>query len=495
LARRNATADEVNSTMPADARLPNNGGVALPLLFGLVVYLAVIVAGPRILDDPDTYSHVAIGQWMIAHAAIPHYDVFSFSMRGTPWVPDEWLGEVVLAWLYTHLGWGGLVLSTALAFSAALALLVHALARTLDPPYALIGGMTAWGLCFPHLTARPNVFGLLLLVIWTASLVAARSAGRSPALWLVPVMAIWANLHGSFMLGLALAALFSGEALYEATSAREVRRAALHWGIFLLLAALAACATPNGFAGILMPLKLVRMQFAMSIVDEWQSPNFQQLQPLEFWLMLAFLGLLSLRLRLSLPRIVILLALLHMALLHKRFAETVGVAAPLIVAPMFAPQLPRLDWPRLKGTMARLDKKLVTFSGIIVAAVLAFAPAATELRIGVKHDSGRFAPAGALATVATHQISGPVFNALNFGSYLIFRGIAPFIDGRVDVYGDAFIRRYATSADLPELLAKYQITWTLLEPGDPHIAVLDQMQGWRRLYADEFAVVHIRQRN
>ena len=77
-------------------------GVWLPPAVFLLVCAMVVAAGPRILDDPDTYSHVAVGQWMIAHAAVPHRDVFSFSMRGMPWVPDEWLSEVALAWIHAQ---------------------------------------------------------------------------------------------------------------------------------------------------------------------------------------------------------------------------------------------------------------------------------------------------------------------------------------------------------------------------------------------------------
>jgi hypothetical protein len=461
----------------------------LPLAVFLLVCAMVVAAGPRILDDPDTYSHVAVGQWMIAHAAVPHRDVFSFSMRGMPWVPDEWLSEVALAWIHAHLGWDGLVLATGVAFAAALALLARALQRTLDPIYALVAVVAAWGMCFPHVTARPHVFGLPLLVIWMQALVTARQADRAPSWWLIAVVALWANLHGGFILGLGLGGLFAGEALYDAADARAALRAARGWGLFLTLATLAACATPNGVAGLLLPLQLVRMEFAMSMMDEWQSPNFQQLQPLELWLMLALLGTLSLGLRLPLTRIVMLLALLHMALLHKRFAESLGLAAPLLVAPPLAPQLPRLAFPGLGG----LDRKLASAPGLMLFGVLASGLALAALRIGVAHANGRFAPTAALAAVAQHHVVGPVFNAMQFGSYLIFSDIAPFIDGRVDMYGDAFVKRYATASELPGLLEQYKITWTLLDPPDPRVALMDRLPGWRRLYEDDIAVVHVRE--
>ena len=78
-----------------------------------------------------------------------------------------------------------------------------------------------------------------------------------------------------------------------------------------------------------------------------------------------------------------------------------------------------------------------------------------------------------------------------------FPGRRPFIDGRAELYGDAFIQRYTeavllTSDDLPEILRQYRIAWTLLEPSRPAVRLLDRLPGWRRLYADEVAVVHVR---
>lgn len=465
---------------------------ALPLVVALLAYALVLAAGTRILDDPDTFSHVAIGQWIVAHAAVPHADIFSATMHGTPWVADEWLSEVILAAAYKVLGWEGLVLATAIALAATMALLARALLRVLDPVYVLIAVLAAWGLSFPHITARPHVFALPLLVLWTEGLVAARQADRAPSPWLLLVIALWANLHGGFALGLALALLFAGEALYDAADGAALWRAARGWGVFLGLAALASCLTPNGVAGLLLPFHLIGMNFALGLLDEWQSPNFQQLQPLEFWLLLVLLGTLSLGLRLSLTRIVMFLVLLHMALEHKRFAENLGLAGALLVAPELAPQLPRLALPWLQRRAAGIDRTIASLPGLAALGALALAVAIVAVRIGIVRDNGPFAPVAALTTVSRQRISGPVFNDLGFGSYLIFSGIPPFVDGRAELYGDAFLRRYETVADLPEMLKRYGITWTLLAPQNPRVALMDLLPGWHRLYADDVAVVHVR---
>ena len=83
------------------------------------------------------------------------------------------------------------------------------------------------------------------------------------------------------------------------------------------------------------------------------------------------------------------------------------------------------------------------------------------------------------------------------GGYLIFQGVRPFIDGRTDMYGEAFDRPYTAALDgdraaLDQLLARYGAAWTLLAPSSHAVRVLDAEPGWRRLYADRYTVIHVR---
>ncbi len=106
-------------------------------------------------------------------------------------------------------------------------------------------------------------------------------------------------------------------------------------------------------------------------------------------------------------------------------------------------------------------------------------------------------PAAALAHVPAGLASQPVFNDYGFGGYLIFKGVKPFIDGRSDMYGNAFSADFfkATQPDKPtldRLLSQYHVAWTILQPSDHTVAVMDAEPGWRRLYADQTAVIHQR---
>jgi hypothetical protein len=305
-------------------------------------------------------------------------------------------------------------------------------------------------------------------------------------------MTLWANLHGGYVFGLALVGLFAAEAVYEAADWRAARRAARIWCAFGALAVVAALVTPNGVDGLLLPFKLAGMDFALSKIGEWQSPNFQLPQPLEPWLMLLLLGALSLGVRLPVTRIAMLLLLLHMTLQHQRHAELLGLAAPLLLAPSLAPQLKAY-------ALARIDERLAGLAslggarGLALFGVIALCLAGAVRQLAVASLQGPPAPTAALAFAESQHVAGPVFNDINFGDYLIFAGVAPFIDGRVDMYGDAFLERYSAVGEFPRLAAQYGFAWAILAPTNAHVALLDNLTGWRRYYADDAAVVYVRE--
>jgi hypothetical protein len=119
------------------------------------------------------------------------------------------------------------------------------------------------------------------------------------------------------------------------------------------------------------------------------------------------------------------------------------------------------------------------------------------MAVPVVRVDGEATPLSALAQVRPALAGRPMLNSYDFGGYLIFKGVKPFIDGRSDMYGDAQFQRFLRirGGDRPSLDAavrRYGVAWTLLQPGEPLVAVLDATPGWRRLYADRYAVVHER---
>ncbi|BCF98023.1 hypothetical protein PPGU19_025920 [Paraburkholderia sp. PGU19] len=106
-------------------------------------------------------------------------------------------------------------------------------------------------------------------------------------------------------------------------------------------------------------------------------------------------------------------------------------------------------------------------------------------------------PITALEHVPKELLTEPVFNSYEFGGYLIFKRVKPFIDGRADLYGDDFVSAYL-AASAPDrtaferLVTKYQIRWTILHAGSAVADMIDALPDWRRIYADDQAVVYVR---
>ena len=104
----------------------------LPFWVGAFTYALMVLAGNRLLIDPDTMWQVTVGQWIIDHRAVPTVDVYSFTMRGEPWMSTQWLAQVLFAKAYAVAGWSGPVVLAAGAIATTFALFTRFLCRRLS---------------------------------------------------------------------------------------------------------------------------------------------------------------------------------------------------------------------------------------------------------------------------------------------------------------------------------------------------------------------------
>ena len=204
------------------------------------------------LGDGDTFSHVATGQWIIAHGAAPRADPFSLSMAGAPWVAHEWLSEVVLALAFRLGGWSGVALLTGAAAAAAALIVGLTAARELRgaPLVALVA--IGLSLATESLLARPHVLALPIMAAWSAGLIGARAGPRAAAQARSADDRVgepaW-RLHLRPLPDWAVRA--RGGAAAPAGAARF--KAARAWAAFALAALTAALVNPYGVGALLLP--------------------------------------------------------------------------------------------------------------------------------------------------------------------------------------------------------------------------------------------------
>jgi hypothetical protein len=392
----------------------------LPLWVGIGVYALLLAVGSGLLNDPDTYWQITLGQWMLDHHAVPRTDLYSFTMQGQPWISTQWLAQVAYALAYRLAGWAGPVVLAAASASLAIALLARFLNARLARTPTLILLAATLALMAGHMLARPHLLAMPIMVVWVAGLVDAMDRRGTPSFWLLPLMVLWANLHGGFVLGLALIGPIALDAIWH-TPKHQQLRVLLRWALFGIAALAASCITPYGWEALLASRRILSLGAALAVIGEWRPANFGNAGPLEISVLAGFAFALWRGITLPPMRIVLVLGFVYMALGHVRNAELLALLAPLVLAKPLGAQLGRnTDATSSPNRLMLVGIALCLIAGtVVVASMRQYTP------------SERAAPIAAVDALKKLNVSR-VFNDYDFGGYLIWRGVPTFIDGRTE---------------------------------------------------------------
>jgi len=259
--------------------------------------------------------------------------------------------------------------------------------------------------------------------------------------------------------------------------------------LFALLAIGAACITPYGPESFVVTFRILGLGGTLSTISEWQPLNFANFGFVEGCLLAGVAYVLYSGFRLPPLRILMLLAILHETLAHRRYVDVLGLVGPLLVARPLAEHLSHDLQQNDLDLTAGLRGRFVAVTAALVVVTLAIG--------GTADFSPRIIPLAALEKIKQTK-PGHILNDYEFGGFLIYADIPTFIDSRAELFGSEFIVRYQRavslidSSDFVRILDQYRIASTLLSPSTPAVALLDRMEGWQRIYADGLAVVHAR---
>jgi hypothetical protein len=438
---------------------------------------ALLGSSLTIFNDGDVSWHIATGQWILDHRAIPQTDPFSFTWAGKPWVPIEWLAEVLYGSAYRLAGYGGVA---ALVTAAVIALhaIVFINARQWIRP-ALVPVVAMDFVIIPMLVARPHVLTWPLLALWVWILMRAREEDRAPPLVAALLMTLWANLHGGFVFGLAIAAAFGLEAL---VASADKPRALRQWLTFGAACAVAVFINGNGVEGVFHPLRFTKLQM-LPLIDEWR-PSDPNRTPFFFIVLFITLGLnLWKRPRLHWIRWLLISALLVLALFQVRHQAMLAIVAAMLLPQGFA----RADTKA--GTTDPALPWLLAGGAALLVAIRAMMP--------LTPPDNEANPWKLIAAVPPALRSQPVFNGYSMGGPLILSGIRPYVDGRGDMYGDELVVGYYRIAQgdaqaFAEAVHRWNIRWAILARDSKLIPVLDRTPGWRKIRQDKVGAIYVR---
>ena len=467
---------------------PERYGFFDKLLFAVFV-LAVppfIASNWSVFRDGDVSWHIAAGRWIMEHWAVPATDPFSFTMPGAPWVAHEWGAEVVQAIAYNLAGFAGLAAVVTLGLMALFGILFWYLRKSAGPVALLVAFAGTYLVLQPFIMARPHILAWPVLALWSALLFNYRDKGRAPPLALALLMFVWSNLHGSYIFGFIVAGAVALDAMIDA---RFERRAFTRWLVFGIATLLATFLNANGISGLLHPLAISGME-TLPAIGEWQPSNPRS-TPFFYFLLLSVTGALLWKRPTFRPgELLLLLLTLAMAFAHIRHQSVFVILAALIVTPKLASGNRERSAPMFRsGSEARL------WGAGALAAV--FAIVALRGMIPLQPRETFSNPRGLIAHIPPELRSQPVLNEYSMGGPLILAGIRPFIDGRADMYGDAFVQDYLkiTGGDwetFSKSVDKYGLRWTILQNNNGLVRELDKSPDWRRIYSDKVGVIHVR---
>ncbi len=459
--------------VPAGSRFgaKRPGGLRLAPSIGDLVFIAIaatcalLLGGLLFRGDGDLGRHLRVGTEILRHGFF-FQDRFSHTRAGAPFVPYEWLSEILFAGAFAAAGLAGVVVLTAAVIAAAHALVTMFVLRSgATPVVALAAGLVSVVVGWVHWAARPHAFTLLAVPLLLFILEERRWRPLATAL----LFALWANLHGGFLFGLVVVALYLAGSLVE-RDRDSVRRLALT----LLVAAAACLLNPAGPGLFLHVVGWFRETAVIDNTMEYLSPNFHDPGPKPFLLALLAAMLLLARSAREMPprRLAVVLAATAFALLSRRNISLFAVSA----IPLLALQLPAVDGrlSRILRTGEARSRPGAWAALFLAALAVAAVPRASggPGRVHASFDAGRY-PVDAVARARAAGLSGRMFNDMSWGGYILWAWPEQrvFIDGQTDFYGS-------------ELFSEHQ-TVMLADPGwqrileDAGVSLILVPAGWR----------------
>lgn len=470
-----------------------------------LILITIAIADSIRLPDPDLWGHVPFGQAVLRLYHLVLHDPYSYSAAGHYWNNHEWLTEVLMAAVFNHAGVIGLILLKLACTTVVIVALAAALAETDSSTIVQFAVLIASAVVIkPQLQFRPQsfTFALLAVLILLLTCDAYRRTGR---LWLaIFLLALWANLHGGFIMGIAAIGTYSAvSGLQDVIAGRGWRRAA-RLAAITSAAILVTLLTPYGFGTWQAVAHALRNPYTRIVITEWQPlwsaaiVHWQQHQLLisNYDLGIAMIALGGISWALTIEAVDLPLVAIAAVMVIAAFISTrnlpiamIALAAPLArhlprawrsmmpaKEPVQPPQRPAwLRWAN-QAILVALSIVIFVHSGLFSRSLISPDPY----------------PASACAFMKQHRLRGNILSTFEWGEYLIWN-MAPeskvFIDGRYDtVFPLGIIYKFALfNFDLKggdAVLKEFPNDFVLIKPDSPSQKLMDSRAEWKLIYQD-----------
>ncbi len=430
------------------------------------------------LHDAGTGFHIRVGQWITESGSVPRVDVFSFTRPGQPWFAWEWLADLALYLVWWVSGLPGVLVLGCGIIALSVGVLIQRMAARGANALVIVGLLhLIVGASSLHYLVRPHIVTLLFFAV---------AIHRRAAWWMVPLTALWANLHGGFAAFIVSLFVLAAGLFLEGRAAQGRRTA-----IIAAACGLASLANPYGWHEHAHILEYMRAGWVTQLVDEFHRPDFGTTEGAYFAVLMA-----------------LSLAAVARMVLRGQYAEsmliTAWVAAGLssvrhipILAICAAPAIAEL----LTDIWWAIPKRPESWSGLLDQIALDHAPGFRRLTLAFPvfvcvlwlvplpwprdFPESRF-PVELATRHGTALAGARLFTTDSWADYLVYRNYPrqqTFVDGRSDFFGPRmsldYVRALLAGPGWQWVLDRVGVNAVLLPLHTRLGAVLERSAVWR----------------
>ena len=496
---------------------------ATDLIFiAILCTLTFTAMSVRLLGDADIGWHIRTGQQILATHAVPHVDSFSSTMSGKPWFAWEWLYDIIVGHLEAAMGLNGVTWFTAVVIGSVFAWMFRLLIARGTHLLAAVGlVLLALAASMIHFLARPHVVSWLFTLSWfwildsteRDSVGDAGMAGRR-WLWILPVvMLVWVNVHGGFLVGFVLLAIFWSGSAWNWFTTREDRieqsidkinagKRTRELTLVALASAAASLVSPYGWRLHEHIYSYLSNRFLMDHIEEFQSPNFHGVAQK------CFLALVLLSVAVVIGRgrelrwsgAWTLLFAIASGLYASRSIPVSSILLAMVVGPLLSTQhLPGNFFKRMSAVEAALRGHLWPMAAILITFLIA--AHGGWVRSGHwmdAHFGSTRMPVSAVSYLKNQSVRGPVLSPDFWGGYLIYTmypDVQVVVDDRHDLYGAEFLKEYLRmmhgEPGWDDFLRQHNPGFVLLPRDVALTTILSKDARWKTEYSDDVSIIFV----
>jgi len=433
--------------------------------------------------DPGRDGDIAWQQWLGLHilqtGRLPmSLGPEAFAASGAPWVPQEWALSLAVA-LTLGKPWFFLLVAASALAAAAVLIVTGVASRRLGatPVPAALAVVCVGFSMLESYGIRAQVFGWALLSVMMYLLRCVPGRGKW---WIVPLVAVWANLHASAMLAPALLALWAaGTMLQERAWNAKVREYAL----LALASGAAVFCTPLGYRLPLYAFTLLHSPIR-SAINEWQPSSLSAVSfTLGALVLIAGVCVFGVERSRRWPELLVIAAVTYLAITAVRNVPVCAIVLAPVVAQRASLRL--TERARINTLFTERPVLVLLYCGTLAAALLSGAVLAQS----PDFRNGNL-PQAAIEKLAslpgTHRLYCEDFAwcslALSHGN------VREFIDGRCDPFPLAvwkdYVAVFSAKGDWRVILDRREVNAVLVDEKRSLARALPLWHGWRLVYAD-----------